>query len=63
MRLDDPRGYDLVSAGDTVGSAAVDRAYMINVASSERAVGHGAWTRISGFSENVLTWIQQKENG
>ena len=48
---------------DTVGSAAVEKAYMINVASSERAVGHGAWTRISGFSENVLTWIQQKENG
>lgn len=48
---------------DTVGSAAVEKAYMINVASSERAVGHGAWTKISGFSENVLTWIQQKENG
>lgn len=46
---------------DTVGAAGVDRAYMINVASSERAVGHGAWTRISGFSENVLSWIHEKE--
>lgn len=46
---------------DAVGEPKVDRAYMINVASSERAVGHGAWTRISGFSENVLSWIHESE--
>lgn len=46
---------------DTVGSAKVEKAYMINVASSERAVGFGPWTRISGFSEKVLDWIRIKE--
>ena len=46
---------------DAVGEPKVDKAYMINVASSERAVGHGAWTRISGFSENVLSWIHESE--
>lgn len=46
---------------DVVGSPAVRDAYMINVASSDRAVGHGAWTRISGFSENVLSWIHAVE--
>ena len=46
---------------DSVGRARVDRAYMINVASSERAVGFGDWTRISAFSEKVLDWIRIKE--
>lgn len=34
---------------------------MINVASAEHAVGYGAWTRISGFSEQVLRWIHAVE--
>lgn len=48
---------------DAVPAAKAKHAYMINVASSERAVGHGDWTRISGFSENVLAWIHAKEAG
>lgn len=48
---------------DAVPAAKAKSAYMINVASSERAVGHGSWTRISGFSENVLAWIHAKEAG
>lgn len=48
---------------DAVPCAKAKHAYMINVASSERAVGHGDWTRISGFSENVLAWIHAKESG
>ena len=47
---------------DPVGAPKARNAYMINVASTDRAVGHGDWTRISGFSENVLAWIHQKEN-
>ena len=47
---------------DTVGAPKARNAYMINVASTDRAVGHGDWTRISGFSENVLAWIHQREN-
>lgn len=46
---------------DAVGSPKAKHAYMINVASTERAVGHGSWTRISGFSENVLAWIHATE--
>lgn len=46
---------------DAVGSPKAKHAYMINVASSENAVGHGDWTRISGFSESVLTWIGEVE--
>lgn len=46
---------------DPVGNPKVDRAYMVNVASAEHAVGYGKWTRISGFSENVLSWIHSVE--
>ena len=46
---------------DVVGLAKAKLAYMINVASTDRAVGHGTWTRISGFSENVLAWIHAVE--
>ena len=47
---------------DTVAGPSVEKAYMINVGSSERAIGFGNWTRISGFSERVLEWIREKEN-
>jgi len=47
---------------DAVGAPQAKHAYMINVASSERGVGHGAWTRISGFSENVLAWMHATES-
>ncbi|WP_395645961.1 TROVE domain-containing protein [Terricaulis sp.] len=40
-RVDDPKG----------------RGYMINVASYQHGVGHGAWQRIDGFSEKILDWI------
>jgi len=46
---------------DPVGAAKAGKAYMLNVASSDRAVGYGPWTRISGFSENVLAWIHAVE--
>ncbi|MCD0165198.1 TROVE domain-containing protein [Deinococcus sp. 12RED42] len=35
--------------------------YMINVASTKRTVGFGPWTRLTGFSEQVLSWIQAQE--
>lgn len=35
--------------------------YMINVARTERSVGFGDWTRLTGFSEQVLSWIQVHE--
>jgi hypothetical protein len=34
---------------------------MINVASAQNGVGYGDWTRIDGFSENVLAFIHAHE--
>ncbi|MET1113302.1 MAG: VWA domain-containing protein, partial [Allosphingosinicella sp.] len=46
---------------DAVGAAAARHAYMINVASARNGVGYGPWTRIDGFSENVLRFIHAHE--
>lgn len=37
------------------------RGYLINVASYQNGVGYGQWTRIDGFSENVLRFIHEHE--
>jgi 60 kDa SS-A/Ro ribonucleoprotein len=37
------------------------RGYMVNVASYQHGVGHGAWTRVDGFSEAVIAWIAASE--
>jgi hypothetical protein len=37
------------------------RGYMVNVASYQHGVGHGAWTRVDGFSEAVIGWIAASE--
>ena len=37
------------------------RGYMVNVASYRNGVGHGAWTRVDGFSEAVIAWIAASE--
>lgn len=34
---------------------------MVNVASYQHGVGHGAWTRVNGFSEAVVAWIAASE--
>lgn len=39
------------------------KGYMINVASYRNGVGYGDWTRIDGFSENVLRFIHEHERG
>lgn len=46
---------------DPVGSPICKNAYMINVAAYKNGVGYGAWTRIEGFSENVLRFIAEHE--
>jgi 60 kDa SS-A/Ro ribonucleoprotein len=38
------------------------RGYMINVASAKNGVGYGQWTKIDGFSENVIRYIYETEN-
>ena len=37
------------------------RSYLINVASNKNGVGYGAWTHIDGWSESVITYIQELE--
>ena len=47
---------------DAVGAPAA-RGYMINVASYQNGVGYGAWTKVDGFSESVVRFIQAIEAG
>ncbi|MBH5367195.1 TROVE domain-containing protein [Bradyrhizobium glycinis] len=37
------------------------RGTLVNVASYQHGVGHGAWTRVNGFSEAVVAWIAASE--
>ena len=46
---------------DVVGAAKAKHAYMVNVAAYHNGVGYGPWTRIDGFSENVLRFIAEHE--
>jgi predicted metal-dependent peptidase len=48
-------------SADSVEPPACLNGYMINVASYQNRVGYGNWTRIDGFSENVLRWIAEHE--
>lgn len=48
-------------SADVVPPPRADKAYMINVGTCGRSVGYGDWTRISGFSENVLRFIARIE--
>lgn len=41
--------------------APLGRGYMVNVASEKHGVGYGEWTRITGWSESVVSYIQQLE--
>jgi len=52
----DEQSHDAVG-----GPADGSRGYLINVASYRNGVGYGDWTRIDGFSENVLRFINESE--
>lgn len=39
----------------------IAKAYMVNVSGSANGIGYGDWTRISGFSEAILTYIMESE--
>lgn len=47
---------------DAVGGHVGKHGYMVNVASYQNGVGYGQWTRIDGFSENILRWIVENES-
>lgn len=38
------------------------RGYIMNVASYQNGIGYGAWTHVSGFSENLVRYIVEAEN-
>lgn len=47
---------------DAVGSPkGFKNSYMINVATYKNEVGYGKWTRINGFSENIISWMKESE--
>jgi 60 kDa SS-A/Ro ribonucleoprotein len=50
----DEQSHDSVPAPKAQGT-------MVNVASYQHGVGHGAWTRVDGFSEAVIAWIAMSE--
>lgn len=47
-------------SADSVG-APIGKGYMINVAAYLNGVGFGPWTRISGWSESIVRYIQELE--
>jgi hypothetical protein len=46
---------------DAVPDPRVAQAYLVNVASARNGVGYGAWNRVDGFSEAVLTFIREQD--
>jgi hypothetical protein len=38
------------------------RGYVMNVASNQHGIGYGAWTHVSGFSENLVRYIAEVES-
>jgi 60 kDa SS-A/Ro ribonucleoprotein len=54
--ITDEQSHDRV-----VYPAAVERGYMINVASAKNGVGYGCWVHIDGWSEGVIRYIQALE--
>lgn len=47
---------------DAVPASVAEHPYMINVSTSAHGVGYGAWTRLTGFSEAILSYIQESED-
>ena len=69
VQMANSRGYDRIivitdeQSQDVVGLPITDKAYMINVGSYANGVTHGKWTSITGFSESVLEYIKETEQG
>jgi len=54
--ITDDQSHDQIPAGN-------GKCYMLNVAAYQNGLGYGnGWTTITGFSENVLRYIQQMES-
>lgn len=48
-------------SNDSVGAGAGELNYMLNVGQYKPSVGYGAWTRIDGFSEHTVRFMQEIE--
>jgi 60 kDa SS-A/Ro ribonucleoprotein len=48
---------------DQVPGPAARHAYMVNVAGYKPSIAYGPWTRIEGFSESIIRYIQAAESG
>ncbi len=46
----------------SVVGAPTGKGYMINVATYKHGIGYGPWVRLDGFSEAILTYIQEAES-
>lgn len=40
----------------------IGKGYMINVASEKNGIGYGPWTHVDGFSEAIVSYIQESEH-
>ncbi len=64
----DQRGYDrLIIVTDEQSHQSISdpqgKGYVVNVASARNGIGYGAWTHIDGWSEAVVGYIQEAEDG
>jgi hypothetical protein len=63
----DARGYDRIivvtdmQVHDHLDSPTT-KGYILNVAAYKNAIGYGPWTRIDGWSENVVRYIAEAES-
>lgn len=46
---------------DAVPASTAAHPYMVNVSTSANGIGYGDWTRVTGFSEAILSFIQESE--
>jgi hypothetical protein len=62
----DGRGYDRLivitdEQSSTVVTAPKGIGYLVNVAGYKNGIGYGPWVQINGWSEAILSYIQQAE--
>lgn len=48
-------------SADGIPAPKINKSYCVNVASCRNGVGYGQWTKIDGFSEAIMSYIQMME--
>lgn len=49
-------------SADSIPAATWKKSYMLNVASNKNGIAHGAWNRIDGWSESIISYMQALES-